>query len=370
MLKDEDQWLSLIDSFGAAALDADSWQEALARLAAATGSRAGQLVGFGAAAPASFNWIADPEPGWVEELIASGGNDARVNPRMRMGLQVPCLKVITDADVVSKEARRRSSFYAKLLPRLGIPFIGATTLVREREMVVGLAVLRTHRQGELDRGQRAVLESVAPHVRTAVRTQMALEHQGAALLAGAMHALSLSVFVCDRSGAVRSMTAAAEALLDEGPLGLRQGQLQAGHPVQTRALTEAIDSAAASLQKPGAPLASTVLVGNRAARLLALDVVPLPRRAYNFGFEPRVMVVARTTQENPSRSRQLLQAAYRLTGAESEIALSLATGQSPEAIAAARGASLATVRVQMRAIYSKLSVRRQGELVALINQLG
>jgi DNA-binding NarL/FixJ family response regulator len=67
-------------------------------------------------------------------------------------------------------------------------------------------------------------------------------------------------------------------------------------------------------------------------------------------------VAIRCEAPNPDRTLALLQAAYRLTAAEAAVALSLADGLPPEAIAAARGVSVGTVRVQIRTLFSKLGV--------------
>jgi len=70
-----------------------------------------------------------------------------------------------------------------------------------------------------------------------------------------------------------------------------------------------------------------------------------------------------------SRRATLLSALYRLTAAEVSIAQMLAVGNSADDIAAHRGASVGTVRFQIKAILAKCGVKRQTELVALLNQL-
>lgn len=370
MIRTDEHWLSVVDAFSAAAIDGDGWDDALVGFAQATGSRAGQLVGFGSSSAARFNLIADPEPGWVDGFVADRGADVDFNPRMQVGLQAPALKLITDRDVVTREGRRRSPFYADLLARFDLPYICATVLARVGGVVIGLAALRSRRQGEIDSHQRTAFASIAPHVRAAVRMQVALEQQGAALVAGAMDALSRPAFVCDRAGVVKAMTPAAEALLHAGGvLQLRHGQLRTRCSVQTSALTNAIGNAAGEMTGPSAPLSSTILIRYESPHPLVLDVFPLPRRAYTFGFEPRVLVVVRAVQPDPAHTAQLLRSAYRLTAAEADVALQLADGCPPEAVAARRGASLSTIRVQIKAIYNKLQVHRQSELAARLRPL-
>lgn len=370
MVQCDEDWLSVADSFQAAAIGNGSWQDALSGLARATGSRVGELIGIGSANAVPFNWVTGLGQDWVEEFVAIGGGDPAINPIVRNGAQAPVLKVLSSADFITPEERRNNVFLADHCRRHDIPHACLTPLIKESGMLVGLAVLRSARQGEIDARERAVFASLASHVRAAVKTQMALEHQGALLVAGAMEALSMAVFVCDRLGTVKAMTPAAETLASKGEaIRLKSGQLSGVWQIETTALTDAIDMAADVVTPPGGPRCSTVLMRGNAAQPLALDVVPLPRRNYAFDFEPRVLVVVRASESNAERTQLLLQSAYHLTAAEADVALRLSRGQSPETIADARGVSVGTVRVQIRTIFSKLDVHRQSELVARIKHL-
>lgn len=203
-----------------------------------------------------------------------------------------------------------------------------------------------------------------------MKTQMAVESQGAMLVAGAMEVLSMAVFVCNCQGAVKAMTPAAEALVSKGDvLRLKLGRLRAVGQIETGALSDAIDRAAEPAERPGVSRSGTVLMRGNAAQPLVLDVVPLPRRDYAFGFEPRALVVVRGAGSDTDRTLLLLQSIYHLTASEADVALRLSTGQSPEEIASTRGASLGTVRVQIRTLFSKLDVHRQSELVARVMHL-
>lgn len=81
----EEDWLSIVDAFNAAALKQGSWLDALAGLAAATGSRSGRLIAFGSSAVSQFNWLTEVDPAWLEALVAAGGTDPSCNPRLAAG---------------------------------------------------------------------------------------------------------------------------------------------------------------------------------------------------------------------------------------------------------------------------------------------
>jgi DNA-binding CsgD family transcriptional regulator len=366
---DDERWLALVDAFQASALASGSWVEALALLAKATGSRSGQLVGLGPPAAAPFNWVSGLGAEWAADFVASGGSDPAQNPIVRAAAQSAVLAVASSADFISPEERRRNAFLNFHTQRYDLPFICLTPLLKEGGMHVGLAVMRSSKQGEIEARERAVFAAVAPHVRSAVRTQIALEHQGAALVAGAMEALGLAVFVCDARRGVKALTPAAEALLQAGcVVCLRGGKLTAAHPGEVRTLGDALDAVASGVPGAGALPGPLVLRG-LGDEPLRLEIAPFPRRDHGFGFAPRVLVIARggAPQGSP---HAVLRKAYGLTAAEGDVAARLAAGQAPEDIAALRRVSVGTVRAQIRALFGKMGVRRISELAAKVHRLG
>lgn len=370
MLRSDEHWLSVADAFNAAAVGSGNWLDALDGLARATGSCAGQLIGLGSAHAVPFNWAAGLGSDWGEDFIANGGSNPAINPYVRMGSDGPVLEVRASCDYVTRKERRTNQFLNEFAHRYDTPYICLTPLVKEDNMLVGMAVMRSSRQGEISDAQRAVFASIAPHVRAAVRTQMALEHQGALLVAGVLEVLSLTVFVCDALGIVKAMTPAAEAMLSSGDaLRLKQGVLATANLAETQTLNKAIDAATAGLLKPGAPLAGTVVVQSENNKPLLLDILPMPRRECAFGFDARALVVVRGAQTDCGRMKGLLRMVYSLTEAEADIALLLAEGHSPEAISVARNTTIGTTRMQIKAIYAKLDVHRQSELVSRLSQL-
>ena len=366
----DDHWLRLVDSLNSAALSTGSWLDALTALAQATGSRSGQLIGLGSPAAVPFNWVSELGSEWAVDFAAHGGGDPQQNPMVRAGATSRALEVVSSAEFVTEKERRRNEFLLWSEREHDLAYICLTPLIKEDPMHVGLAVMRSTKEGEISPRERAVFASIAPHVRAAVRMQMALEHQGALLVAGAMEALALAVFVCDARGKVQALTPSAEALLTEdGALRIRNGKLGAAFPAETQSLLQAIGIASGELTRPGAPNSRMVVVRDRALNPLALDVAPLPRREHAFGFEPRALVIARRSQPKLHTAKELLLTAYALTAAEADVALLLAEGEAPETIAERRGVRVTTVRVQIRSIFAKLGVHRLNELAAKIQSL-
>ncbi|MEQ8558600.1 MAG: alpha/beta hydrolase [Henriciella sp.] len=82
-----------------------------------------------------------------------------------------------------------------------------------------------------------------------------------------------------------------------------------------------------------------------------------------------ILVAAVDVHLNMSMGKKLM-AAYGLSQAELDVALRLARGEAPETIARDRGAKVATVRTQIRAILSKLDVKTVTDAVRVLTSYG
>jgi DNA-binding CsgD family transcriptional regulator len=370
-IRNDAHWLSLVDSFNAAALGEQSWYAALQGLAEATGSRSAQLAAIHSGTNVAFNAITNIDPA-IFKLFA---DTAAINPRVAVANAAPVLKVLTDWDFITPEAYRRDQFCQEVLQPFDIPWVCIATLDRNDQGFVALTVVRSHREGHITPEQRQIFATIAPHVRTAVRTHVALQGHGVAVLTRSMEALSIPVFVCDRRAKVVTLTRAAEALVEEGgALQLKAGTLQAAQWRDSQTLNDAIDAAALCGHEPGPPVSRTVIVrgADPQAAPVVLDVFALPSHSSGLSLAPlapRVLVVIRGPKGGGAHRSAVLSAIYGLTSAEVEIALQLAEGRAPELIAANRRVAVGTVRAQIKAILAKMGVRRQIELTARLNQL-
>jgi DNA-binding CsgD family transcriptional regulator len=369
MIRSDEHWLSVVESFHSAAIGAQSWETALRGFADATGSRSAQLTGVGKDGSVLFSVLTNIDPPTFNPMFAA---TASINPRVKAASRAPVMKVISEADFISPEQCRRDRFYQEVARPLDIPFMCFATLERREKAFIALGAIRSQREEHISGAQREIFAALAPHVRSAVRTQLALESNGVAVLTGAMDALAIAVFVCDRAGRVRALTRAAEDLVSAGRgLDLKTGRLKPLCPEEERALDDAIEAAVVSRIHPGPPKLHTVVVRgrNHCTSPIVFDVFPLPSQPYQLTFEPRVLVVARGSRGAKARRAAVLQAVFALTSAEVQIAEYLVEGESADFIAAKRAVSVATVRTQIKAIMAKLGASRQVELVVRLVEL-
>ncbi|MDB5425131.1 MAG: transcriptional regulator,LuxR family, partial [Phenylobacterium sp.] len=111
----------------------------------------------------------------------------------------------------------------------------------------------------------------------------------------------------------------------------------------------------------------TVLIGPEGGRAV-VHIRALGADDWGLRFRPRLLVIVRQGPARPSP--EVLRFAFGLTLAEAEVALALASGQPRELIAAHRDVALGTLRQQVKAIFAKVGVSREAELIVAVHGLG
>jgi DNA-binding CsgD family transcriptional regulator len=128
-------------------------------------------------------------------------------------------------------------------------------------------------------------------------------------------------------------------------------------PALPPAIRRTVDELAATARK------ATALPHRRGA--LILHVVRLPAAV---GRE-RILLILIDPRARADVDEGMLRDIFRLTGAEAKLAIRLARGERPQAIAKARRVGLGTVRTQLRSIFAKTGTASQVELVLLLARL-
>ena len=176
-----------------------------------------------------------------------------------------------------------------------------------------------------------------------------------------------AILVLTDTGKVSYANARAEAMLAAGsPVALTPtGRLRAADA----GLSARIEAALRGL--PGGRVALAWSRGAACADLVPVDdglqadigAGPLGR-----ALSPRmVLILSHPTEPDDPAARIAVR--LSLTSAEAAVALALADGLTPEEIAAGRGASVHTVRNQIKSALSKAGARRQAELVGMVERL-
>lgn len=357
------------NAFLAAPFEADGWNAALRLFARRTGSSHAQLLGLGDDA-ALFNFMPDIDAAYQREFLEIEGWRAEVN--WRVAASGRPLEIVSEAHYDIARQHSGTDDYEEHIRRWGGVHGCQTVLVEGEGLLVGLAALHSERDGRTRQRDRKLFAAGATYALAAVRMQQAMAQRGAAITVGAFDAIDVAAFLIDRRGAVAALSAAAEAIVGDragggagGALRLRRGRLGAARRDADAALQAALGRALNGEAMQQHWIVSPQEGGDG----VLCELFRLPRREWDFGFDPRVLVVARRAADIPMMRIVPLRAALGLTEAEAEIALRLANGEAREEIAAGRGTSAQTLGTQIKSILRKSEVGREAELTALVNRL-
>ncbi len=345
----------------------DCWKPALAATANATGSASAGLIGTltpGEPTVAVSPSMSDSAANDVmRDWVACGGSDPRRNPLLAHTLRSPVLREVSDADVISRDARKRHPLWNEFYDRSGLPHYCVSPLWRRGAAQLAVSLPRTAKQGPIAEGERRRFRRLAAYWREAAMLSHALKDEGARLLAGALNGLSIAAVIVDGFGRVVSTTEAAEEIVRSGILlRLNQGWLAAALPAESAKLEAALHASIGGPAQARCAACDIELRGS-GGQMLCLRLSPLPRDN-DIGFGAAAMVVVEPRE--PRRdTRPLDWQRFGLTDAEAKIANSLFDGQPVESIARRRHVSLGTVRSQIKSVYSKAGVHSRIELMAL-----
>lgn len=288
-----------------------------------------------------------------------------INPWWLSGRNIAPGITMRNADVVPDAELERTEFYNDwILPQEDIIAGGGQLLLRDRfrSFYFGANIPRRHRESAEPSFLR-VLDLVAPAMREALAVNRDLISQRGELAANRAGAgtTGAGLLALGADGRVILANAIAADLLDAG----RHVRLDAAGR-----LTLTAPAARHLLNRPdggGIDRADSVDDGER--RLLRLVRLP-PHEA------ERIVVPDVAIHERPSRILVLgpavpqraagsLLPGHTLTTAEIEVVMGLSSGLTPKEIAESRGASVHTVRNQIKSALAKTGLRRQSELAVL-----
>lgn len=196
----------------------DGWLHATRLMAAATGTAVGQLCGAGMGPGLTFNLLSeerhDPHHHLVNPLLY-GPENWRINCTSGGARSIQY-----ERDYAAYRSSNPTSFYDDAVSDLDLPFGCQSPLMLDSGGLVGLALLRSSREGPCTPEVIAVFTRIARQAHRAVRVQLALgQERGEEMLSGLARSGEMTLLL-DRHGRLVVMTEEAERLFD-CPLGLR-----------------------------------------------------------------------------------------------------------------------------------------------------
>jgi len=267
---------------------------------------------------------------------------------MRVGVAMDAGEVMSDREFF------RSRIYGTLVRPMGghygmtaSPFTGGL-----------LAVCRPPTARRFAGSEIRRLQTILPHLQAALRIKRHLvgRELRAAALEAALDELSVGVVIATRSGRVSYANRSAEATMRM----MSEGNGAAAPGRRMREVIERPDGRRHALSRGPSQrpvIVRAVPVSGRAAEQL------LPNS------ECQVAVFLRDPDRNEATRRPELMTSLALTPREASLAELLAQGMTLTEAANALGITRESARTHLKHIFSKAGVRRQAELVSLIQRL-
>lgn len=264
-------------------------------------------------------------------------------------------KILRDSAWLEQGDPMRAEFYSDYLSRFGVNFglYGTTESVGS-----AFTVLAVHRRDDFEDADGATVQRLLPHLARSLRVgeELAgLKLQTTALFDALEHAQTAALVV-DQDRRVLTANAEAERILQQGPVQIMNGRLQAvGAWLDSRlagaiARAAAVDGCAAEIDVPDA---------FGAVRHIAIH----PARPEHMLVPRRCALVLLGRQRGHNIAA--LADHFGLTATEAELFGWIASGRRLADYARTHGVTLSTAKTHLASIFQKTGRHRQADLVLL-----
>ncbi|MGD0443112.1 MAG: helix-turn-helix transcriptional regulator [Edaphobacter sp.] len=361
----------LLADLYAAPLEPEKWQAFFDRLCRLTNIASGFMISVrpeGNAILAGGGLNFDPE---ITDRYNQhyGAIDPYTEPTMsnhRIG-------VIRGDELVSRADLVKTELYNEILVPYGLGHMTLMTCECSGEAVSKFPLWSSPKDGPMDAASTHVLETLIPHVRTALllRSKIAAADASNLFSETALDAMSIAAFLVTGKGQIRHMNRLAAGYL-EGAEGLRSrdGRLIATDSHEDAQLQFLMAGASgekdASVSLPGGAMR---IVRPLARASLQVAVVPAPERYRPAESGSCALVFVSDPASRPRPRAALMRALYGLTPAEARLADLLVQGFEVREAADRMRTTVETARFHLKRVLAKTGTRRQTELMRLMLSL-
>jgi DNA-binding CsgD family transcriptional regulator/PAS domain-containing protein len=242
----------------------------------------------------------------------------------------------------------------------------------------GLTLYRSNRQPFFGRREKALFETLVPHLRRMVRLRRQFEHQQIvhAFNTQALDFLAFGVVLLDREGRVRFANRAAAAIFSTGDGSkLSRERLNTWHHQSSAQLGRAIALALGKDSQAEGGSGSDLCIQRRSGKLpYTLQVLPVTVESdalcVLLPSEARGAVLVITDPDCQLKPPlELLQQMFGLTATEAILAAEIGTGASIRDYADGHGIAEGTARWHLKNVQHKTGTHRVSELVGIVGRI-
>jgi DNA-binding CsgD family transcriptional regulator len=262
-----------------------------------------------------------------------------------------------------------SPFYNDFLRPFGAHHICASIIDQGEGRLAVLTILRGPGQREYSSRHVRLVKNLHPHMARALRLHrkmLDLKHAAAAA-ANAIDVLDAAIVGLEQDGKVCFLNVAAESLLRSNKILFIQDGKIAPCDSREAAAFENLWKSASSRDIDVVPGEAITL--NKDDRSLHVSALPFTSRENLVSVRLKVFLILTDPDAPPKSRERLLTRLFRLTPAETRVAMLLTGGLEPNEIATRTRTTGHTVRSHLKSIFQKTNVTRQSQLTRLISRL-
>lgn len=297
---------------------------------------------------------------------------SRINPWITQRKDLLEVGSIVTSQMICPDSQvLRSEYYADFLQPQGIFHGLRAVILREDSRVYALTTLRPASNGAFGPREIDLVKALMPHLQRTlqIRRRFADLERIQDAASAAFDLMAFGLILLDSAGRVLIINRSAREIIEtRDGLSVGGDGLHAATSAETAQLRRLVLAAAAT--SAGRALASGGAINlsrPSMSRPLAVLVAPLGRRELTLGrTRAHVAVFVTDPERTPEGPPHVLQRLYSLTPAEARLVSLLMQGHTVEAAAEELAISPLTARTQLKGIFGKTGVRRQGDLLRLV----
>lgn len=281
--------------------------------------------------------------------------------------------VLNGDQLIALSDLRRTEYYADYASQYDLVRILAGVVIADGPVLSVISILRAEKAKPFGAEEQLRLGILMGHLKCVLEIRRKVE--GLQLLqAASSHALDqlpTGVILVDASGRVLFANIAAEQTMRAPPgLSVQGGRLAAHLASETASLRALIAAAVRTTNGDAVHPGGVMNVSRPFERPLSVLVTPVPGSVAPGNMAQAAAAVLVSNLDQPqSPDPAVLRMVFRLTDAESRLAIAICSGQSLTEAADSLGITKGTAKTYLKHVFAKTGTSRQSELVALMSRL-
>jgi DNA-binding CsgD family transcriptional regulator/PAS domain-containing protein len=362
--------LTAVDAIYASVLDPERWPEALSHIAHLSGGLGAAIVPLTLSDRVGTIGSSNLDEATQDYNKEWWRYDIRNERRSARGITDG---LITDSDLLDEDTSRTHPFFQEFLRphRLGA-YMGYVTALPSRQ-IVAIGIHRDLRRGFFEKEEEANFTRLAPHAARAIvaGSEIAEGRRASRILGNALSHPTCGIILLDDQGNVVSVDERARSMLGAG-FNVSRGRLRAATARHQKALDALVASALPGRTRLVQP--PLVLARDPGGEKILVQVIPVAGNEQtdfeNLTLKPGVLVLVNGLFTPASEVIQEHLIRLGLTQGQARVALAVGGGLSSKEAAARLKLTDGTIRTVLKAVYERLDLTRQSQLVALVTRLG